>query len=120
MKEKQEIKDAALALAQAGFDKKGTDIAILDLEGLSSLADYFVLVSASNVKQAQSIADEIEDKGAEVGATVLHREGYHEGEWILLDFGDIICHVFGGQETRSFYGLEQLWNDAARVEFTGA
>ena len=51
MKEKQEIKDVALALAQAGFDKKGTDIAILDLEGLSSLADYFVLVSASNVKQ---------------------------------------------------------------------
>ena len=51
---------------------------------------------------------------------MLHREGYHEGEWILLDFGDIICHVFGGQETRSFYGLEQLWNDAARVEFTGA
>ena len=84
MKEKQEIKDVALALAQAGFDKKGTDIAILDLEGLSSLADYFVLVSASNVKQAQSIADEIEDKGAEVGATVLHREGYHEGEWICL------------------------------------
>ena len=120
MKEKQEIKDVALALAQAGFDKKGTDIAILDLEGLSSLAHYFVLVCASIVKQAQSIADEIEDKGAEVGATVLHREGYHEGEWILLDFGDIICHVFGGQETRSFYGLEQLWNDAARVEFTGA
>ncbi|WP_295234680.1 ribosome silencing factor [Veillonella sp.] len=120
MKEKQDIKQIALTLAQAGFDKKGTDIEILDLEGLSSLADYFVLVSASNVKQAQSIADEIEDKGAEEGVIVLHREGYHEGEWILLDFGDIICHVFGGKETRTFYGLEQLWSDAARVEFVGA
>lgn len=119
MKEKLDIKEFALTLGQAGFDKKGTDITILDLEALSSIADYFVMISATNTKQAQSIADEIEDKGAELGIPMLHREGYHEGEWILLDFGDIICHVFGGNETRQFYGLEQLWNDAPRVEFVG-
>lgn len=119
MEEKVTIKDFALTMAQAGFDKKGSDIAIMDLESISSIADYFVIISATNSKQAQSIADEIEDKGAELSRPVLHREGYHEGEWILLDFGDIICHIFGGNETRAFYGLEPLWNDAARVEFVG-
>ena len=58
-------------------------------------------------------------KHAELGMTVNHREGYREGEWILLDFGDIICHVFGGDELREFYGLEELWNDAVRVPFEG-
>lgn len=118
MKEKNEIQTAALTLAQAAFDKKGADIAILDLEGLSTLTDFFVVASASNGKQAQSIADEIEDKGAEIGFTVLHREGYHEGDWILLDFGDMICHVFSG-ESRDFYGLESLWKDAKVVPFEG-
>ncbi len=61
----------------------------------------------------------MEDKAAELGITVQHREGYREGEWILLDFGDIICHVFGGDELREFYGLEELWNDAGRVPFEG-
>ncbi len=118
MKNKEDVKEWALALAQAAYDKKGIDIGVMDMESISLLADYFVLVSASNTKHAQSIADEMEDKGAELGITVLHREGYHEGDWILLDFGDIICHVFSG-EMRTFYGLEELWNDANAVEFTG-
>ena len=119
MKAKEQIKTTALAMAQAAFDKKGQDIAILDLEGISLLSDYFVIVSANNVKQAQAIADEMEDKAAEEGMTVIHREGYREGEWVLLDFGDVIVHVFGGQDYRYFYGLEQLWSDAGRVEFEG-
>lgn len=119
MKQKKDIEAIALQLGQAGFDKKGIDISILDLEGLTSLTDYFVLVSANNVKHSQSIADEIEDKAAELGTTVIHREGYREGDWVLLDFGDIICHIFSG-ESRQFYGLEQLWSDAKQVEFKGA
>ena len=78
-----------------------------------------LIVASRNSKQSQSIADQIEDVAAEQGMTVLHREGYREGEWILLDFGDIICHVFGGDELREFYGLEELWNDAVRVPFEG-
>ena len=119
MKKKEDIKQIVLELAQAVFDKKGRDIEILDLEGISMLGDYFLIASANNSKQSQSIADEMEDKAAELGITVQHREGYREGEWILLDFGDIICHVFGGDELREFYGLEELWNDAGRVPFEG-
>ena len=119
MKKKEDIKQIVLELAQAAFDKKGRDIEILDLEGISMLGDYFLIASANNSKQSQSIADEMEDKAAELGITVQHREGYREGEWILLDFGDIICHVFGGDELREFYGLEELWNDAGRVPFEG-
>ena len=107
MKNKEEIKEIVLQLAQAAFDKKGRDIEILDLEGVSMLGDYFLIASANNIKQSQSIADEMEDKAAELGMTVNHREGYREGEWILLDFGDVICHVFGGDELREFYGLEE-------------
>ena len=103
-------------LAQKAYDKKGQNITIMDLEGISMLSDYFVVVSASNPKHAQSVADEMEDAGAEAGVTVVHREGYREGEWILLDFGDIICHIFSG-EAREFYGLEELWSDAATVPF---
>lgn len=119
MKKKEDIKQIVLELAQAAFDKKGRDIEILDLEGISMLGDYFLIVSANNSKQSQSIADEMEDKAAELGITVQHREGYREGEWILLDFGDIICYVFGGDELREFYSLEELWNDAGRVPFEG-
>lgn len=118
MKEKADIKKIALMLAQKAYDKKGQNITIMDLEGISMLSDYFVVVSASNPKHAQSVADEMEDAGAEAGVTVVHREGYREGEWILLDFGDIICHIFSGK-AREFYGLEELWSDAATVPFEG-
>nr|WP_278621956.1 RsfS/YbeB/iojap family protein [Veillonella parvula] len=76
MKKKEDIKQIVLELAQAAFDKKGRDIEILDLEGISMLGDYFLIVSANNSKQSQSIADEMEDKAAELGITVQHREGY--------------------------------------------
>jgi len=115
---KEELKTGALALAQAAFNKKGSDITILDMESISLLADYFVIISATNAKQAQAIASEIEDKGIELGLSVKHTEGFHAGDWILVDFGDIICHVFCGTE-REHYGLENLWRDAETVEFEG-
>ena len=116
---KAEIQANALVMAQAAFDKKGMDITVMDLEGVSMLADFFVIVTANNAKNAQSIADQVEDVAAKEGLTVLHREGYREGEWVLLDFGDIIVHVFGNDDSREFYGLEQLWNDAKIVSFEG-
>ena len=118
MKQKHEILESIRVLAQAGYDKKGEDIAIMDMEVLTMLGDYFLVVTANNVKHAQSVADAIEDAGAEQSMTVLHREGYREGDWILLDFGDVICHVFTG-ESRHFYGLEELWKDAPRESFEG-
>ena len=80
MKNKEDIKQFVLALAQAASDKKGRDIEILDLEGISMLGDYFLIASANNIKQSQSIADEMEDKAAELGMTVRHREGYRSEE----------------------------------------
>ena len=93
MKQKEEIKQHVLALAQAAYDKKGHDIEILDLEGVSMLGDYFMIVSANNIKQSQSIADEIEDIAAEQGMTVLHREGYREGEYWTLAILFVTCLV---------------------------
>ncbi len=118
MKQKQDILETVKILAQAGYDKKGEDISIMDMEGLTMLGDYFLVVTANNVKHAQSVADAVEDAGVEHGLTVLHREGYREGDWILLDFGDVIAHVFSG-EHRHFYGLEELWKDAPRESFEG-
>ena len=116
--QEKEFEQVAKDLAQAAYDKKGIDISILAMGDLTSIAEYFVIVSVNNRKQAQSIADEIEDKGAELGLSVLHTEGYREGEWVLVDFGDIICHIFTGQ-ARHFYGLEDLWNDAPTLPFEG-
>lgn len=118
MTNKNELKDLAIQLAQAASDKKGEDIKILDMEGVSYLSDFFIIVTANNKKQVQSIGDEMSDKGAEIGLHMKHLEGYKEGEWVLIDFGDIVCHVFTG-ENRSFYGLEELWNDAIEVPFEG-
>ncbi len=118
MTNKKELETMAINLAQAAYDKKGMDIRILDLEGISSLADFFIFVTATNKKQAQAIADEMSDKGAEVGIHEKAMEGYREGEWVLVDFGDIVAHIFTG-EHREFYGLENLWNDAKEIPFEG-
>ena len=118
MKNKEDIKSLALELAAAGAEKKAEDIVLLDVDGLTSVADYFVVFGARNAKQAQSIADEIEDAGARAGLPVLHREGYRTGDWILIDFGDILCHVFAG-DTREFFGLEALWKDAPSLAYEG-
>ncbi len=115
MKNKEEVRKIAFALVAVAEDKKGENIQVLDIEGVSLLADYFIIVSAKNSKQAQSIADAMEDKGAEYSLVKKHIEGYREGNWVLLDFGDIICHIFSGEE-RENYGLEDLWSDATRIE----
>lgn len=118
MKSKENLLQIAQELAKTASDKKGLDIKIMDMEGISFLADYFVLVTANNVKQSQAIADEISDKGAQLGLIEKRTEGYRNGEWILVDLGDVVCHIFSG-EYREFYGLEELWNDATIIPFEG-
>ncbi len=113
-----EMEKAVSTLAQSAFDKKGELITILDMEGISSLTDYFLIVSGSNKKMVQSIADEVEDMGVSLGLPIKGVEGYHEGQWVLIDFGDIMCHVFLDAE-REFYGLEHLWSDAKIIPFVG-
>lgn len=99
------------AICKAASDKKARDIVVMDMHGLMSSTDYFVICSANTATQVRAIADNIEEKLAEQGAAFLHKEGYREGEWVLMDYGDVIAHIFI-QEAREYYALERLWGDA--------
>ena len=105
----------------AALDKKAIDLDVLEVTELTSIADYFILCSATSERQTQAIADGIVEKmRAEEHIKPLLVEGTTPGRWILIDFGDFIVHIFT-EETRRFYGLERLWGDAPNVtgEFTG-
>lgn len=109
-----------LAVA-AALDKKATELDVLAVSDLTSIADYFVLASAGNERQAQAIADSILGRlKEEMNVKPLLVEGTSPGRWVLLDFGDFIVHIFT-EDVRRFYGLERLWGDAPNVtaEFTG-
>lgn len=95
----------------AGQDKKAFDIKVIDIKGVSSIADYFVIMSGTSDRQVVSIADEIEDRLSKTGLETINKEGRQEGKWIILDYGDVIVHVFQKSE-REFYNLEKLWIDS--------
>lgn len=107
---------------EAALDKKATAMDVLAVAALTSIADYFILCSAGNERQAQAIADNVVDRlRSELNVRPLLVEGTMPGRWILVDFGDFIVHVFT-EEARRFYGLERLWGDAPNVtaRMTGA
>lgn len=91
-------------------DKKGEDIKILNISEVSPLADFFVIASGSNDSQVRAMVESVEEELAKEGFEVRQREGYGLGSWVLLDFGDIIVHIFD-RENRSFYNLERMWRD---------
>lgn len=105
-------------VAKAASDKKARDIVIMDLTGISPVTDYFVICSANSTTQVQAIADNIEDQLAQQGVKVLHKEGYRDAHWILLDYGHCVAHVFV-EDDRQFYKLERLWGDAKQVVYQG-
>lgn len=100
--------------AQAADSKQGEDPVALDVSGPLPLTDIFFLVSGRNERNVQAIAGEIEDKMIEAGVKTIRREGRAEGRWILLDFGDIVVHVFH-EEDRMYYSLERLWKDCPAI-----
>lgn len=102
-------------IAQALYDKKAENIDILNISKLTSLGDYFIICTCNSTTQVKACVDEAEEKMAEHGFVSSHKEGYNGGNWVLVDFGDIIVHVMQ-RETRDFYGLEKLWDDAERIE----
>ena len=108
----------ALEVARAGLDKKAEDVLVIDVRGLSSYADYFVLMTADSDRQAGAIADAVDEKLKAQGASKVGVEGYESGRWILLDYGDVVAHVFN-REARGFYDLEGLWADAPRFTVEG-
>lgn len=104
----------ARAAVEAALDRKAEEPVILDVRGLSGVADYFVVVSADSERQAAAIADAVDEKVTAAGGERLGVEGRGGGGWVLLDFGSVVVHVFS-PETRRFYDLEGLWADAPRV-----
>ena len=96
-------------------DKKGTEISVIDISKVSVVADYFMLVSGTNQKQTQAIADEIEEKLAKHEVFPRQKEGYAGGTWILLDYQDVVIHIFNGEDRR-FYNLERIWADGITVD----
>ena len=108
----QEVK----MICQAISSKKGVLIKFLDVKDLTSVADYFILSSTRNKKQAQAAADAVEEKMKENNIRCLRKEGYREGDWILMDFSDVIVHIFTDDERRH-YELDSLWGDAPVEEY---
>lgn len=96
-------------------DKKAEDIRIIDISKVSVLADYFLIASGSNRSQIQALADNVEEMLGKAGHPVKQVEGYESANWILLDFGDIIVHIFDN-ENRLFYDLERIWRDGSLIE----
>ncbi len=107
----------AKAAVEVLASKIGRDIKLIKISEITVLADYFVICTANSTTQIKSLCDQVEAKLEELGEPVLHREGYREGGWVLLDFGCVIVHVFM-EETRQFYGLERLWADGENVDIT--
>ena len=104
----------ARAGAQAALDKKAQGLQLLDLQALSGIADYFLLCTGTSTPHVRTIGEAVEAVLKREGHLPLHREGLPESGWILLDYADVIVHVFL-RETREFYGLDRLWGDAPEL-----
>ena len=99
------------AVAAAAVDRKAQDLRVLELTEVSDFTDYFVICNGVNARQVSSIAEAVERRLRADGARPLHLEGAGRGQWVLLDYGDVVVHVFDA-ERREFYRLERLWSDA--------
>jgi ribosome-associated protein len=108
------VPEPIVAAVEAAEEKQAVDLVLLDLGEHASFTDYFLISSARNSRQSQAICDEIQQQLARVGCRAVHMEGYHQGEWILMDYGFLVVHIFS-EKARSFYDLERLWRTARKV-----
>jgi ribosome-associated protein len=115
-KPNKKAKEFALAAAKIAQERHCTDIVVLDLRGLSPATDYFVIATGTSNRQMQSVADEISQAGRVQGFPRFGRAGYDQARWVLLDYIDVVVHLFD-TEYRQFYDLELLWGDAEKVDF---
>ena len=106
MKENYQV----LALCKTLYDKKALDVIAIDVADKTIVADWFIICSGRAVPQVKALCDEVEEKAPELGLTVRRKEGYAEGRWIVVDFGDILVHIFHPDE-RQYYNMERLWLD---------
>lgn len=108
-----------LTAVRAAESKKATDIRVLDLTGITSFTDYFVLCTGANARQIQAISDEIGLTLKNSGELPISVEGYNQAEWLLMDYGDCLVHIFSPR-ARDYYDLERLWRNAKHVEIPAA
>ena len=110
-----QIKEMARIAYRALEDKKGENISVIDISGISPLADYFIITNGTSDSQVQALVDNVEEKMHKAGHSQIQREGMQSGNWVLLDYGDVVVHVFD-KENREFYHLERIWSDGKRIE----
>lgn len=110
-----EAKEMAKLAIKAMEDKKAEDISLIDISEVSVIADYFLIASGSNRSQIQAIIDNVEETLGRAGAALKQIEGYDTANWVLMDYGDIIVHVFD-RDNRLFYNLERIWRDGKKVD----
>ena len=108
---KEMVKTAVAALQ----DKKGEDIRVIDISGVTVIADYFIIASGSNPNQVQALVDNVEEQMYKAGYGDPRVEGYNTASWVLLDYNDVIVHVFS-QDDRLFYDLERIWRDGKEID----
>lgn len=101
-------------IVEALDDKRAKNIDVLDISKLTSLGDYFIICSCGSDTQVRACVDNVEEKMDELEISCVHKEGYTNGTWVLMDYGDIIVHIMH-EETRQFYALEKLWDDAVKI-----
>jgi ribosome-associated protein len=111
---KRKLPPPVAEAVEAAQAKQGLDLALLDLTGMNAFADYFLIASVRNVRQGQALSDEIDIRLARHGLRVEHIEGYHQGEWILMDYGHLVVHIFSAK-ARAYFDLERLWRSAHRI-----
>lgn len=109
------VKEMAVLAVNALEDKKAEDICVIDISEISVLADYFIIAGGNNISQIQALSDAVDEKLNKAGFPLKQIEGYNNANWILLDFGDIIVHIFD-RENRLFYDLERIWRDGKKVD----
>ena len=108
-------KEVAAIAAKALDDRKGVDIALLEIAEVTTLADHFLICTGTSNTHVKALCDSVEEALDNAGEPALRREGHRGGTWVLLDYGCLVVHVFT-EETRQFYDLERLWGDAKKVD----
>ena len=115
-KDRAKAEQFAKAAARIAADRRCEDIVVLDLSGKSPATDYFVIATGTSDRQMRTVADEISEEARNIGFKRFGRAGYEHGQWILLDYVDVVVHLFS-RSHREHYNLEMLWGDAAHLEF---
>ena len=110
-----QIMDMVRVAYDALEDKKGESVTVIDISDISVMADYFIIANGNSDSQVNALIESVQEKMEKAGYSIKQQEGGRNGSWILLDYGDVIVHIFD-KENRSFYNLERIWNDGKIVE----